>query len=74
MNTRSLESQVMALGAVVKALMATHPNPQAALLKFSPIYQEAVRELNKSGSPEDAAIAKELVAECNLLSHYFPKI
>ena len=73
MNTRSIESRVIALDAVVKALLATHPDPQPALTKFSFIYQEAVRELNTSGSPEKTAIAKELMAECDLLSNCFPK-
>jgi hypothetical protein len=73
MNTRSIESRLLALDAAVKALALTHPKPQEAFFKFAQIYPEMVRELNKSGSPENAEIAKELVAECNHLAHYFPK-
>ena len=73
MNTRSIESRLLALDAAVKALAFTHPKPQEAFYKFSQIYPEIVRKLNKSGSPEKAEIAKELMAECNILSHYFPK-
>lgn len=73
MNTHSIESRLLSLDAAVKALALTHPKPQEAFSKFMQIYPEIVRGLNKSGSPEKMAIAKELMAECDLLSNHFPK-
>jgi hypothetical protein len=73
MNTRPIESKILALEAAIKALAMTHPHPQEAFFKFTQIYPEMIRELNKSGSPEKSEIAKGLMAECNLLSSYFPK-
>jgi hypothetical protein len=73
MNEHSIEARLLALEIVVKALALTHHKPQEAFLKFSEIYPEVIRSLNKSGSPDHAKIAKELVEECNSLSHYFPK-
>jgi hypothetical protein len=73
MNTRSTEARLLALEAAVQALALTHPKPQDAFFRFSQIYPDMVRDLNKSGLPENAEIAKELVAECNRLAHYFPK-
>jgi hypothetical protein len=73
MNDHSVEARLLTLEIIVKALALTHHKPQDAFIKFSQIYPEVIRKLNKSGSPEQAKIAKELMAECDAFSHYFPK-
>ena len=72
MTIRSVEARLLAHEALLKALMLTHPKPQEAFYKFSQIYPEMVRDLNKA-SPDDVQLAKDLHAECDGLSRYFPK-
>ena len=68
MNHSSIEAQLLALDAAVRALASTHSDPSAALNKFQNGYQEKVKALNKSGF---ANLASELTNECRRIEHYF---
>ncbi len=73
MSNNSIEARLFALEAVVKALIMTHPKPQEAFNKFSQIYPEIIRSLNRKKTAIHSDIAKELMVECNAFSVCFPK-
>ena len=70
MNEIELRAKVIALETAVQAVLLTRAAPSEAQRRFTDIWTDSVRTLNRA-SPDNQPLTQAIQVECGKLEHYF---